>query len=209
MQQYQKYIDKNRIYLEARLIEANSSYDVIVRGFQVFSAKEAFDELLNKGKLYNFPLCIYLIQFGVGVKKDKMFAEVAFRHFLPDATHWCKFPTLAYFYAYGENRHGDILLGESVLERLAFSGFGPAMMTRGDLAWMQGNSRLARQWYDAATNAGHIVAKTRRATLFYSPAKLFASRAMIAPQVLFSGLLGKQIGPNFLYLDVYGFKRYP
>lgn len=209
MEQYKQFVDQHRDYFETKQDEASWSTDFVIRGFSVFSAKDAFDKLLVDDELYYFALCLYLIQLGVGVAQDKTFSQSAFRSFLSDATQWTKMPVLSYFYAYGENRYGDLILSENILDRLAQAEFMPAMMTRGDLAWMNGDPKLARKWYDAAAIRGHVLARTRRAALFYSMPKRFIYRCAIIPKIVFSSLFGQQKGPKHIYLNIYGFKRYP
>jgi len=201
MKLYEQFIDENKEYLQARLNEATSK-GVRVMGFPIYSANEAFEKVVTKADLYYLPYCLYLIQFGVGVSQDKSFSMKAFSELLANEKSYSEIPMLAYVCAYCENRDGDLDFSEKILDCLTKQNFPPALVTRGDLSWIQKDKERAKRYYQHSADLGHVIAKIRylrvskRGPQFLRKVSLFFNIVIVT-------LSKKSRGNKYLYMTFY------
>ena len=205
MELYKNFIDENRVYFEARVSEATKK-GFRTLGFPIYSADESFNIVINKKDVYYLPYCLLLIYLGIGVSRDKTFTKMAFTRLLPNEEAYSDMPTLAYIYAYCENRDGNIALSETILEYLTKQYYPPALASFGDMMLVKKDQKLSRQYYLESANLGHIVAKTRYIRLFKKGTNFFLRLSMHL-NVTIKIFLGKAHGEKFLFLDFYKIQK--
>lgn len=207
-----KLIFENRTYFSERYKEATEKQKRMM-GFGFFSAKEAFYELLESEKYEILPLCLFLINFGVGVTKDESFAQGALER-LAINDGIIKDSISAYLYAYCLNRNYrvDIKLSENLLEKLIEIKFLPAIVTSGDRSLVEGSLNEALENYKTARLKGCKVIDGKYYKLRIKNSNILEKIVLWAswmfcslirvPQMVFSGFKGVE----FMYLDFYGIK---
>ena len=202
---YEKFLNENIAYFEDRLNEV-TEHEIQIMGYSGVSVKQAFQKLVQKRDMYYFPYCLYLIQFGLGVTKDKDFSMNAFEKLLPDSKSYIERPFLAYICAYCYNRDGDLKVSEDILTHLTESHFAPAITTFGDLYWVKKDFENAKNYYRVATDLRHFDATSKYLILCCKGPKIF-SRVKALIYYLLKGVLGQTRGEKFVYFDFYGFKN--
>jgi hypothetical protein len=159
------------------------------------------------------PFCLYLINFGIGVTKDEVFAQNSLEVISLDDGFIIN-STAAYIYAYCISRNLDegMEQSEAILKQLFSMNFEPAIITSADLDILNNSINLGLGKYKLAMDMGHKIIWGRYYKLLRKhssfPTKQIALLKWIIkilPGTL-SAFVAQSKGISYLYLDFYDIK---